>query len=361
MNQFVATALVSVSDSGPIIDAVCEHLAEHDARIEREGTAHTVTFPFGRGILREQPGGIELRAESADLSGLYYMRMALAGHIKHFAKPAVPDLTWIGDGSDLVTPPNFRPAKVRKVQTITPHMRRVTFTGADLDRFAVNDSLHLGLIIPREGEGLVWPSVGGDGLLRWPEDKPRPAIRRYTTRRCDPTIGELDIDFVLHADAGPGAAFAQRAKEGDMVGFAGPFGGSIRSDRDWYLIGGDETALPAIARSLEAFPASKRGVAFIEVEGAQEEQAIDNRTGIEIRWLHRNGAEPGVLLAEAVRQAALPNDGTSYFVWTACEFDSFKSIRAHLRKERGLSRDDHLAVAYWRKGHAEADEDGDDH
>ncbi|MEF2074653.1 siderophore-interacting protein [Consotaella aegiceratis] len=360
MNRLVATAVVSIPDPDPVIASVCEHLAEHDARIDRNGAAHLVTFSFGQGSLRAQPGVIELLAESTDLSGLYYIRMALAGHLKHFAKPATPDVTWTGDGSDIVTPPNFRPVQVRSVRDITPHMRRVTFVGPDLDRFASNDDLHLGLVIPPKGGELVWPVVGRDGLLSWDEDKPRPAIRRYTTRRCDPANGEIEIDFVVHEDPGPGAAFAGRAKEGDWIGLAGPFGGSIRADREWYLLGGDETALPAIARNLETFAGAKRGVALIEVAGPDEEQAIDNRTGIEIRWLHRGSAAPGALLAEAVRQVALPDGDQSYFVWTACEFDGFKSIRAYLRKERGLTRDHHLSVAYWRKGQVEGDED-DDH
>ncbi|SKA39092.1 siderophore-interacting protein [Consotaella salsifontis] len=357
MNRLLATATVPVADPDPLIAAVCEHLVEHEAQVERDGAAHVVTFPFGKGTLRAEEGRIELGAESADLSGLYYMRMALAGHIKHFARPQAPEVTWIGDGSDLVTPPNFRPAQVRAVSGITPHMRRITFVGADLGLFEAYGSLQLALIIPPNDGELVWPTIGRDGLLSWAEDKPRPALRRYTVRRCDLSTGEIDIDFVVHDDPGPGADFALRAKEGDWIGLFAPFGGAIRDDRDWYLIGGDETALPAIARTLESFPARKCGVALIEVAGPEEEQPIANRTGIEIRWLHRDGAEPGSVLAEAIRQIALPEDGGSCFVWTACEFDGFKSIRAHLRKERGLTREQHLAMAYWRKGQGEAEGD----
>ncbi|MEF2070105.1 siderophore-interacting protein [Consotaella aegiceratis] len=358
MTRLVATATVSVADPDPVIAAVCDHLAEHDAKIARDGAAHIVDLPFGTGTLRATPGRIELGAEAADITGLYHMRMALAGHVKYFAKQATPEVVWTGDGSDLVTPPNYRVARVRDVRDITPHMRRITFVGADLDRFATNDSLHLGLAIPPEGGDLIPPTVGRDGLLTWGEADGAPDIRRYTTRRCDPVAGELDIDFVLHEDAGPGAAFAARAKSGDRVGLAGPMGGAIRDDRDWYLIGGDETALPAIARSLETFPASKRGLALIEIAGPDEAQAIDNRTSIEIRWLYRNGAGPGARLADAVRETALPDDGTPFFIWTACEFAAFKVIRNHLRKERGLTRDQHLAVAYWRREPAAREGDG---
>ncbi|MGQ4273843.1 DUF2218 domain-containing protein [Terrihabitans sp. B22-R8] len=360
MNQLVARAVVEIANPEPIIAELCDHLTEHDAALHQEGGARFVTFSFGRGRLEAAPGRIELQAEAPDELGLYYMRMTLAGHLKEFAGDADPIVVWTGDGSDIVTPPNFRPVRVAAVRQITPRMRRVTFVGADLIRFAQNEDLHLGLVIPPEGSEFAWPKVGRDGLLQWGEDGPRPIVRYYTARTCEPGTGRIDVDFVLHEDAGPGCEFAARAKAGDMLGLVGPLGGSVRADRDWYLLAGDETALPAIARTLEFLPETTRGIALIEVSGPEEEQELVHYTRIEVRWLHRGAAHPGAPLAEAIRQVDLPSD-VPFFVWAACEYQAFKSVRAYLRKERGLKKDEHFAIGYWRAGPQDAhDESGDD-
>src|SRR5690606_8894208 len=126
----------------------------------------------------------------------------------------------------------------------------------------------------------------------WPSDDKRPKVRTYTIRRIDAAAGTFDADFVLHGDHSVGSRWAINAKPGDIVGVRGPTGRPV-PEADWYLLVGDETALPAIARTLETLPAAARGVALIEVADEGERQAIEHQTGIEVRWLHRNGAEPG--------------------------------------------------------------------
>lgn len=134
------------------------------------------------------------------------------------------------------------------------------------------------------------------------------------------------------------------AKVGDVLGMVGMGGSSAPPDRDWYLLAGDETALPAIGRFLETLPATARGVALIEVADAAEEQKIETKTGIEIRWLHRYGAAAGTtnLLPDAVRSVEFPSDGASIFVWSACESSGFKAICSYVRKERVLTKEEML-------------------
>ncbi|SER11428.1 NADPH-dependent ferric siderophore reductase, contains FAD-binding and SIP domains [Faunimonas pinastri] len=358
MNRLVARAVVDMADPEPIVAAVCEHFIEHNAGLGRDDDAHVVTFAFGSGRLRTSPGRVELQAEAADVIGLYYMRMTLAGHLKYFARKPEPSVVWTGDGSDLVTPPNFRPVQVAAVRDLTPHMRRITFVGEDLERFADAENFHVSLVIPPEGADLVWPTVGRDGLLHWDENATKPALRRYTVRRCDPVAGEIDVDFVMHEDAGPGSNFAALAKAGQTIGVVGPYGGAIDTEPEWYLLAGDETALPAIARKLELLSPEKRGLVMVEVSGPPEEQRLPDGSGLEIRWVHRGDARPGIMLAEAIRQVEIPEDRT-VFAWSATEFGAFKTIRSHFRKERGLKKDQHFAVAYWRLGRSE-DETGEE-
>lgn len=103
-------------------------------------------------------------------------------------------------------------------------------------------------------------------------DGPMPAMRDYTPRRYDLDTLELDIDFVLHGD-GPASTWAEQAKPGQFLHIGGPRGSMIVPDMfDSYLLIGDETALPAIARRLEGLPANRRALVIVEVENGKEQQ-----------------------------------------------------------------------------------------
>ncbi len=196
--------------------------------------------------------------------------------------------------------------------------------------------------------------MGADGRPCWPDAPERPDIRIYTIRAIDVSPGEIDIDFVMHeGDDMPGARFAAEARPGDVIGMTGPGGGSAAA-ADWYLLAGDETALPAIGRILEGLPRQAKAVVRIEVADEGERQDLRSVADVDLQWLFRNGAPAGTTeaLAEAIRTVALPRDGRSIFVWTGCEHACFRRTRKYLREECGLARDEHLVVAYWRRGYS---------
>ena len=139
----------------------------------------------------------------------------------------------------------------------------------------------------------------------------------------------------------------------------GPGGGDV-IPADWYLLCGDETALPAIARIAENLPSSARASIVIEVADAAEQQEIASAAAIEVTWLYRDGAPAGStdLLPQAVRGIALPDQGTP-FVFAGCEQAAARAIRKHLRSEKQLPKDRHLVAAYWRRGHADVHDHGE--
>lgn len=355
MSTFAAQAHVALADPEAVIEVLCRHMREHGARVtERDGT-RILDFHGAQARFSRAGAVTVVDAAAASIEALYYVRSAVASHLLEFCAAPAPVIEWRGDGADLLRPPNFRILEVMHATTITPHMRRITFTGDDLARFAPLDALHLNILIQHPGRiEPQWPRVGPDGLIVWDDPQRRPSLRKYTVRRVDPAAGTLDIDFVLHADAGPGSALAERARPGDRVGVLGPGGGGLVA-ADWYLFAGDETALPAIARMLAHLPGDARGHALIEVAHESEIQELACSAAIDVTWLYRNGHAPGTtsLLPDAVRQVVFPADGSRVYVWAACEFDAFRAIRAHLRKERGLKKHEHLAVSYWRRGHSD--------
>ncbi|GGS52706.1 siderophore-interacting protein [Planobispora rosea] len=245
--------------------------------------------------------------------------------------------------------------EVRRAEWITPSTVRVTLAGDDLAGFqerAPQD--HVKLFFPVDGAGApVMPAVGPDGW-EFPPGAPDPVFRDYTVRSHRPGAGELDIDMVVHGH-GPASAWAAQAAPGQRIGVLGPRGSVVVPfNFDWYLLGADETALPALARWLEALPAGARVIAFAEVADAREEQHIETAADVTLTWLHRDGAAPGAsgVLERAVRELELPpGDG---FVWIAGEAGALKPIRRHLR-EAGHPKEWTDIDGYWKRGTANLD------
>ncbi|MFX6201585.1 siderophore-interacting protein, partial [Acinetobacter baumannii] len=83
---------------------------------------------------------------------------------------------------------------------------------------------------------------------------------------------ELAIDFVVHGDEGLAGPWAAGARPGERLVVSSPGGGYTPDPAaSWHLFAGDESALPAIAAGLEALASDARGVAFVEVTGADDE------------------------------------------------------------------------------------------
>lgn len=351
MAQFAAQARITLEDPLSVIRPLCEHMAEHGAKIEEQDGDAVISMSGSRARFSSSGGEVLIEVSAPSAESFYFIRMNVASHILEFAGPQVSGIVWDGDSGNLARPPNFQILEVRTVRDITPHMRRITFAGNETGRFGRMDALHLNILIQHPGlEAPQWPSVGPDGLIKWADPQRRPDLRKYTVRSLDPAAGTLDIDFVLHADAGPGSAFATNARIGDHLGVIGPGGGGL-VEAGWYLFAGDETALPAIARMLEALPETARGIALIEVADEGEICPLRFKAAIDIQWLLRNGAPAGTtnLLADHVRAAAFPEDRSSVYAWAGCEYGAFRQIRNHLRQERGLRKEEHLAVSYWRR------------
>ncbi len=251
--------------------------------------------------------------------------------------------------------------QVREVSRISPKMVRIVVGGEALAGFisAAHDD-HVKMFFPHPGDDKpVLPTPSPNGPI-YPEGAVRPAARDYTPRRYDAVANTLTIDFVLHGD-GPAASWAEQARPGKFLGVGGPRGSFIVPDEfDWYLLAGDETALPAIGRRLEELPAGTRAIVVVEVADAEEEQRFDTRARLETHWLHRNGAAPGVpsLQLKAISGLSLPSgDG---YAWVAAEAATAKALRRHLVDERGLRKDRVKAAAYWKQGAVAVHETYDD-
>ena len=234
---------------------------------------------------------------------------------------------------------------VRQVQRLTPHMIRITLGGEDLQGFT-----SLGF---DDHVKLIFADAATDPLAL-STDGPRPPMRDYTPRSFDAVAQTLEIDFALH-DAGPATQWAEQAAPGQQIGVGGPRGSMvIPMAFDGYLLVGDDTALPAIARRLAELPAGAPVVVLAEVDGPADELVLHSAANLQVTWVHRRGAAPGTttLLLDAIKTLALPTG--DFHAWVACETGAAKALRAHLVGERGARPQWTKAAGYWRLGSADA-------
>ncbi|MCO5996394.1 siderophore-interacting protein [Actinoallomurus rhizosphaericola] len=245
--------------------------------------------------------------------------------------------------------------RVQRVERLTPHLIRVVIGGEELAGFSAGEYTDHYVKILFPVPGVEYPEPFDMEAVH--RDLPReqwPRLRSYTVRSWDAEARELTIDFVYHGDHGLAGPWAARVKPGEEVLFLGPGGAYAPSEKaDWHLLVGDESALPAIAASLERLTEGATARVFVEVAGAEEEVPLDAPGDTRIVWLHRGTAEVGDALVEAVRDLEFPPGEVHAFVHGEAGF--VKRLRRHLRLERGLSMDQLSISGYWRLG---ADDEG---
>jgi NADPH-dependent ferric siderophore reductase len=333
------------------MDSISDRLRSFEADASHQGQRIDFCFPFGGASFDMER--LVMRANAADRDGLARIKDLLATAVQVYARDENPEIVWTGDLSGETSLAQFREMVVTDVRGLTPHMRRIRLTGENLSRFAKFGGMHIRMLFPtREMPDPLWPVLGGNGLPVWPTDDRRPVARVYTIRALDVEKGIIDVDFLVHPGESVGSSWAMQADLGMKVGIMGPVGRPVRQ-AEWYVLGADETGLPALARLLETLQAETRGVAFVEIANDGERQEIANATGIELHWLTRDGVAAGEdrLLAEAVRSVAWPQNGSA-FGWFAAEAAAAKIVREYWRDTLGLGRDQTLAAAYWRRGSA---------
>jgi NADPH-dependent ferric siderophore reductase len=236
---------------------------------------------------------------------------------------------------------------VLRSERLTPHIVRVVLGGPGVAGIEDNGYTDRYVKLAFRRPGVTYPEPLDVAAVR--ETMPRedwPIMRTYTIRALDHDAGEMVIDFVVHGDTGVAGPWALAAQPGDELVLQGPGGAYVPDgDVDAHVLIGDEAALPAIAAACERVAPGTPVHAFVEVDGPDDELALESPGALSVRWCHR---EAGENVVDAVRATTWPDGRVQAFVHG--ETSAMKALRVHLRDERGVERELLSISGYWRRG-----------
>ncbi|PHR61854.1 MAG: NADPH-dependent ferric siderophore reductase [Robiginitomaculum sp.] len=226
-----------------------------------------------------------------------------------------------------------RTLDVISVKDITPNMRRIVLHSPELHDFVSSS--------PDDHVKLFFPS-GAE----------KPLMKDYTPRSFDTEANTLTIDFAMHEldDIGPATLWALNAKRGTQLTIGGPRGSAVISDAfDWYLLIGDETALPAIGRRIEESRAKCDVISLVVVDSELEKQTFVSKANWTGHWVFRDidGQDDAENLSKLIA-SIIPSSGNG-FVWIAAEAIVAKSLRAYMVDTQNFSINSVKASGYWVK------------
>ncbi len=226
---------------------------------------------------------------------------------------------------------------VQQKEYLTPHMIRMVLSGPELADFVS--------LAPDDHIKLFFPS-GGD----------KPLMRDYTPRSFDTAAQTLTLDFAVHV-AGPATSWAKGAKVGDTLEIGGPRGSQvIASVFDWWVLIGDETALPAMGRRVQELAVGTHVITLAAVTSPQDEQKFVTGARHQSHWVHRPetaAANPAPLIEAAQRLTLPPGRG---FVWIAAEASVARALKTYFLHDRNHPAANLKAAGYWVSGEAGADD-----
>ncbi|UJA21118.1 siderophore-interacting protein [Thermoleophilia bacterium SCSIO 60948] len=237
-------------------------------------------------------------------------------------------------------------ATVVERRELSPTMARLTLVCAGFAGLPVEQPGEIiTLLWPAEGRELILPSGG----WRFPPEAGDQHARNYTVRSHDPERASVEVDFFLHGDHGRASRWALRAGPGDWLGWAGPRTHWEPSfEIEWAVLVGDETGAPALAAILESLPDSVPATALIEVGTRADRFEIASREAQTLRWLERDGGEPGTTNVLADAFLALGRPSGAGIVWGGGEAAAMTAIRRHARDAWGLPADRTKVLGYWK-------------
>lgn len=192
-------------------------------------------------------------------------------------------------------------------------------------------------------------TLGANNKIFLLDEDQNEVMRTYTHRGYDPSEQIITIDFVDHGDEGLASSWARKAKEGDPLKVAMKIKETQHyPSADWYLFGGDATAIPVICCLLESLPTTAKGVCLMEVGSEEDIHPELQHEGFEVKWITQNTSS----WLEAIKNVVIPQEST-HFAYIATEYSHVKSARKYFKEDLGWNSNDFYAYSYWKAGEKE--------
>ena len=187
-------------------------------------------------------------------------------------------------------------------ELLGPRLAAITIGAEALRDFSPDGPAASVRVLLPEPDGLVIPRWNGNEFLL--PDGRRPGIRTLTPGAVDHDAATLEVAVVLHG-AGRLSEWAATVAPGTPTAYSGPGAGyTVDPDRRRYLLGGDETAVPAVGQLLRAIPATAAVEVVIEIAAPDGRIPLPEHPGATVAWVELPaGAAPGTALVEAVHRA----------------------------------------------------------
>ncbi|MCE2597012.1 siderophore-interacting protein [Motilimonas cestriensis] len=241
---------------------------------------------------------------------------------------------------------------VKSVRDISPHLRRICFTGPALASYPFQcNGAHIKIMLPQPHQlEPILPTMTSKGP-RWESDKDKPILRTFSIRAFREAEQEIEIDFALHGDLGPATRFATHVKIGDVLGISPPGGPEpMLKPARYYYMAGDLTALPAISAMIADMPSTSQGYIALLVPSKTDIDDLAVPTGVTVRWFVGQPAQSDRLIQSFIEQTLQSED--SYF-WFGGEETIVVGLRRHVRRHLDIERTQVYAIPYWRNGQSE--------
>lgn len=239
-------------------------------------------------------------------------------------------------------PPPFLTAEVAGREWVTPRLVRIALRGPDLCRLEVTQpASSVRVLLPADGRVEI-PNWDGNRFVL--ADGRRPPLRTLTPLHHDRRAGVMELCVVVHGE-GAASGWAASADMGTQAAVSGPARGYDLGDAASALIlGGDETAYPAICSIIEAATGEIR--VYLEVQG-DSRPPLPAHPRCRVEWLRPLPSHPGRAVAERISSLAF-SEGDR--LWAAGEAAAMQYIRRAVLPDRGLAPTQAVIRGYWKHG-----------
>ncbi|MEL7404923.1 MAG: MFS transporter [Pseudomonadota bacterium] len=341
----VSTGTARTKDPAALMAYLQETFSEHGIDCTQPSAGHLKMEEMGCLVeVKQEAGAIDILIDTPTENFLVFIRDEIIEEIENFDPDTARDLRWTGAIRIGEMPSNFRVLRAKKRRQVFPGLIRVTLEGIDVQALT-RDGIHLKLMMPEQrGRKPVWPVVGENGGIAWPQGEDKLHARWVTIHDIRVDAREIDVD-IAHHNGGLISDWAALEGDEQEVGVIGPGGDGYLANTKNVVLAADYTGLPAIARLINSVGGNVTGHVFAAAPSQSELDAYLPPSNLRVTAV--DPSEFSEKIPDLVRSCT--NVPVTYG-WFAGEFSTAQKVRKVFKSDFGLSKGTQLSVAYWREG-----------